>query len=136
VRNRRLLTGTVSQRGSVAVETVFAVVFVMLLLVSVVEVAFALYARNILMASAHEGVRAVVERGAEDADASTIAREVVEQSVGGLVDSFRVGVRERISESRSEVTVTVLGRIRAFGPIPLPIEVTGQATAARDPLTQ
>ena len=61
------------QSGTAAVESIFAMVFIIVLLLGVVQVAFVLYARNVVAASAHEGARAIVERGSRSDDAASVA---------------------------------------------------------------
>jgi Flp pilus assembly protein TadG len=107
-------------------------VFIVVLLLGVVEVAFVLYARNVVASAAHEGARAVVERGAGATDAQSIARRTVHGSAGGLVDDLRVGVDIQSGQDADRVTVVVSGRVKSFGPVPLPVTVTSAASSARE----
>ena len=111
-------------------------VFVVVLLLGVVEVAFVLYARNVVAASAHEGVRAVVERGAVAGDAETIARRTVRDSARDLVDDLNVGVDLLGGVGTEQVTVVVSGRVKSFGPVPLPIIVRSTASSSREAVEQ
>ena len=120
------------ESGAAAIESIFAMVFVMVLLLGVVEVAFVLYARNVVAASAHEGVRAVVERGAVAGDAEMIVRRTVRDSAGGLVNDLNVGLDLRPDGETEQVIVVVSGRVKSFGPVPLPITVTSTASSARE----
>jgi Flp pilus assembly protein TadG len=120
------------ESGAAAVESIFAMVFVIVLLLGVVEVAFLLYARNVVAASAHEGVRAVVERGAGAADAELIAGRTVRESAGSLVTELQVGVVLRSSEDLERITVVVSGRVKPFGPVPLPVTMTTSASSTRE----
>ena len=120
------------QSGAAAVESVFAMVFVIVLLLGVIEVAFVLYARNVVAASAHEGVRAVVERGAAPADAQSIAGRTVRESAGGLVNDLHVVVDVQPGGELERVTVVVTGRVKSFGPVPFPVSVRSSASSTRE----
>ena len=124
------------QSGAAAVESIFAMVLVVVLLLGVVEVAFVLYARNVVAASAHEGVRSVIERGAEAGDAERIARRTVRDSAGGLVGDLNVGVEFLPGAGTEQVTVVVSGRVKPFGPVPLPITVRSTASSSRAAVEQ
>ena len=124
------------QSGAAAVESIFAMVFVIVLLLGVVEVAFVLYARNVVAASAHEGVRAIVERGATAGDAESMARRTVRDSASGLVNDLNIGVDLRSSGELERVTVVVEGRVKTFGPVPFPITVTSSASSTREAVAQ
>ena len=119
------------QSGTAAVESIFAMVFIIVLLLGVVQVAFVLYARNVVAASAHEGARAIVERGSRSDDAASVALATVRGSAGGLVDDLRVGV-DLQGENAGAVTVVVSGRVKSFGPVPFPIPLTSTATSTRE----
>jgi Flp pilus assembly protein TadG len=130
VRGDRLLTGR-TERGSAPVETVFAIVFFMILVLSVIEIAFALYGRNVMAAAAHEGARAAIELGRTPSDAVQIASETVARSAGGLIEDLHVDVTTRTAGDRTVVRVHVTGTVRALGPIPVPLPVSVTATATR-----
>jgi Flp pilus assembly protein TadG len=116
------------QLGSAAVESVFSIALLMLMVLGVVEIAFTLYARNVVAASAHEGARAAIERGRTDAEARAVAEDTVRQSAGGLIDDLAVGVDTRADGDRSVVSVVVTGTVRPFGPVPLPVRLRSQST--------
>jgi Flp pilus assembly protein TadG len=120
--------GKPSQSGSAAVESVFSIALLMLMVLGVVEIAFTLYARNVVAASAHEGARAAIERGRTAAEARALAEDTVRQSAGGLIDDLAVGVDTRAAGDHSVVNVVVTGTVRPFGPVPLPVRVRSQAT--------
>ncbi|MEA2446535.1 MAG: hypothetical protein QOK47_172 [Actinomycetota bacterium] len=131
MRQHRLLR---SAQGSAPVETVFALTFVLLLVLGVIEVAFALYGRNVVMASAHEGARAAVEYGRSSEEAEAIARDTVRRAAGSLVDDLQVSVSIGDQLGVSTVQVRVQGTVDAFGPVPFPMSVDSVATAAREGL--
>jgi hypothetical protein len=110
---------------------VVAIVFLMLLTVGAIEVAFVLYGRNVLAASAHEGARAAVELGRAPSEAVAIANNTVRSSIGGLVRELDVSVTTLGVSGRSTVKVSVSGTLKPFGPIPIPIRFSSSATAAR-----
>lgn len=125
MRSDRLLS---DERGTAAVESVFAVVMLLTLTLGAVQVAFALYARNVVASAAHEGARAVVERGAVTGDAQLVAATVVGRSAGGLVRNLDVDV----SSSGNVVRVHVRGTTAPFGPVPLSIPLRATATSFVD----
>ncbi len=96
------------------------------------QVAFALYARNVLASAAHEGVRAVVERGAAEGDAQAVAAAVVERAAGGLVERLRVDVTSAPRGSRTIFTVQVRGKTAPFGPVPVTLPLVATATSATE----
>ncbi len=129
MRTDRLLNG---ERGSAPVESIFAIVMLVVLTLGALQVAFALYARNVLASAAHEGVRAVVERGAVAGDAQTVAAAVVERAAGGLVEDVGVIVSSDARGSRTIVRVHVRGRTSPFGPVPVTLPLSATATSARE----
>ena len=120
------------QRGSAPIETVFAVGILLFLALGTVQVAFALYARNVMAASAHEGARAAIELGRSPADAIAVARRTVVRSAGGLVEGLRVGVTIQSTGTDSVVRVRIRGWLKALGPVPLPLPVDAVATSTRN----
>jgi Flp pilus assembly protein TadG len=132
MRAHRLLSAP--ERGSATVESVFAIVILMLMTLGAVQVAFVLYARNIVASAAHEGVRAAVERGATGSDAGAVAGAVVERSAGGLVSDLRVDTAAVERSGSEQLTVRVRGTIPALGPVPVSFPVTATATSVRESL--
>jgi Flp pilus assembly protein TadG len=126
------LNGLGWQRGSAPVETVFAMAILLFLALGTVQVAFALYGRNAMAASAHEGARAAIEFGRSPADAIAVARRTVLRSAGGLVEGLRVGVTIQRIGADSVVRVHVSGWLKALGPVPLPLPVDAVATSTRN----
>jgi len=122
---------SLSERGSAPLETVFAIAFLLLLLLGAIEVVWALYGRNVLMSSAHEGARAALELGRSSSDAVTIATRSIEQSAGALVDELDVGVSTETLDGRSTVRVEVSGVLAPWGPVPMPLPVKTAATVSR-----
>lgn len=113
-------------------EASFAIVILMLIALGVIEVALALYGRNVLISSAHEGARAAIERGRDPQEANAIARRIVESAAGGLVEDLEVSIIQRRVGVRSVIRVNVSGVVNSFGPVPLPIPVSTNATATRE----
>jgi hypothetical protein len=111
-------------------DAVFGIVTLIFMVLAVIQVAFALYGRNVVAASAHEGARAAVELGRDVSDAQVIARRTVERATGRLVTSLDVNTTVVDSGDRSMVRVVVDGTLRPFGPVPFPIHVSSAATAA------
>jgi Flp pilus assembly protein TadG len=107
-------------------------VFLLVLVLGVIEIALALYGRNVLLSSAHEGARSAVELGRTPADAEHIAADTVRRSAGGLVENLAVGVAVREVGGRARASVRVSGVLKAFGPVPARIPVSAVAHASRD----
>ena len=126
MRPARLLT---NERGSAAVESVFAIVMLAMLTLGALQVAFALYARNVVASAAHEGARALVERGAQSQDGSSLAAAVVERAAGGLVKDLRVQVSSLPRGSETVVRVLVRGSTAPLGPVPISIPLRATATS-------
>ncbi len=122
---------SVTERGSAPLEAVFAIALLLVLVLGVIEVVWALYGRNVLMSSAHEGARAALELGRSSSDAVTIATRSIERSAGGLVDELDVGVWTQTLDGRSLVRVEVRAILAPWGPIPIPIPVKSAATVSR-----
>ena len=120
------------EQGSAPVEMTFAIILLMLLTLGVIQVAFTLYARNVVMASAHEGARAALERGRTQSEAAAIVREVVARATGRLIEDLTVDVAVRGSADRRFVSVRVRGLVTDFGPVPVPIALSSTATAHID----
>ena len=123
-----------AERGSATIESIFAIVILMLLTLGALQVAFVLYARNVVMSAAHEGVRVAVERGVPAGEAAPVVRSVVERSAGGLVSDVRVEAVATPLGSSETLGVRVSGTISAFGPIPVHLPVTATATSTRERL--
>jgi hypothetical protein len=121
-----------SERGSAPLEAVFAIVFLMVLVLGAIQVAFALYGRNVIAAAAHEGARAAIERGRSPTEATTIAREVVHRAAGRLVDDLNVRVAIDRSDEHTQLHVRVGGVLDLFGPVPLPLRISSVATASSE----
>ena len=137
MRKRRLLASAPparvqgTQAGSALLESIFALLLLLVLVLGAVQVAFVLYARNVVAASAHEGARAAVELGRNADDARTVASEVVRSSVGGLVEQMEVVVSVQTVGDLSVVRVRVTGRLKSFGVVPIRMPVGSVATSIR-----
>ena len=134
MRKPRLLGGTA--RGSAAVESIFAIVFILFLVLGVIEVAFALYGRNVLLSSAHEGARAAVEYGRSSTEAAAIAESTIERAAGSLVDELTVSVAVAEVAQVPTVRVRVQGIVEAFGPVPFRMPVDTTVSAVREGLPE
>lgn len=121
-----------NDRGSAPVETVFSIFFLMLLVLGTIEVALALYGRDVVAAAAHEGARSALELGANPDRVSRLARTTVRRASGDLVRDLKVQVTSRKVGAVAFVRVRVGGWLRLAGPVPLPIPVSATATVARD----
>jgi Flp pilus assembly protein TadG len=137
VRKRRLLAPEPparvqgAQAGSALLESIFALLLLLVLVLGAIQVAFVLYARNVVAAAAHEGARAAVELGRNADDARTVASEVVRSSAGGLVEQMEVAVSVQTVGDLSVVRVRVTGRLKSFGVVPVRIPVGSVATSVR-----
>ena len=141
VRKRRLLAPSRSARapqtlrdwaqGSAVLESIFALLLLLILVLGAIQVTFVLYARNVVAASAHEGARAAVELGRNANDARIVASDVVRSSAGGLVEQMQVAVSVQSVGDLSIVRVRVIGRLKSFGVVPVRIPVNSVATSIR-----
>ena len=127
-----MLSVFADERGSAPVESVLSIALLLLLTLGVMEVAFALYGRNVLISSAHEGARAAIELGRDPGDAAAVAERTVRLSAGGLVDELDVDVGVAQDGDSSLVVVRVTGLVEPWGPVPLPVPVSARATASRE----
>ncbi|MDP9225637.1 MAG: pilus assembly protein [Actinomycetota bacterium] len=119
-------------RGSAPVETVLSIVFLMILVLGTIEVALALYGRDVVAAAAHEGARSALELGRDPADASAVAQRTVRQASGRLVRDLVVTVQTRPAGNVSYVQVRVAGWLRPLGPVPVPVPVSAVATVVKE----
>lgn len=124
------------ERGSSTLESVFAIVLLMLLALGTMQVSFLLYARNVVRSSAHEAARVAIERGADDSEARTTAVRMVEGAVGGMVGDVHSHLERDHSMGRRSVVVVVRTVIRPAGPIPIqvPIRSTARLSGPSAPL--
>lgn len=123
------------QEGSASIEFVFCAMFACFLLFGVIEVAFAVYGRNVVASSAHEAARAAVELGGNGRDAEAIAHGTVARAAGNLVRGYEVNVASTSSGGRVVVQVQVTGHLDPPGPLPirLPIDVTATTQRETEP---
>lgn len=112
-------------------ESIAAMLLLLVLVLGTIEVAFLLYARNVVRASAHEGARTALELGRTPAEASLVAERTVRRAVGGMVKEMEVLTNTRSAEGSSFVSVSVQAEIRAFGPIPIPLRMDAVANVSR-----
>ncbi|MDP9068870.1 MAG: hypothetical protein M3N53_11080 [Actinomycetota bacterium] len=106
-----------------------SIALLMVLTVGTIQVALTLYGRNVVQASAHEGLRAMVERGAALQVGEIVATRTVQDSVGSLVQDLEVDVVSATAVDGRRVLVRVTARLRSLGPLPLSIPVTSAAQA-------
>jgi Flp pilus assembly protein TadG len=122
----------VNQRGSAPVETVFSILFLMLLVLGTIEVALTLYGGDVVAAAAHEGARAALELNRDPASAGEVARRTVRQSSGMLVRDLSIEVIPRTIGTTAYVRVQVAGWLRLAGPVPIAIPVAATATVSKE----
>lgn len=122
------------ERGSAVVQFPIAVLLLLVLTLGIVQVSFALYARNVLAASAHEGARAAAENGRSLGDARIIATEVVRRATGKMAQRLdvQVGSTSTVGGGAS-VNVLVRAAVRPWGivPVSIPIVVEAEVTNPR-----
>jgi Flp pilus assembly protein TadG len=121
-----------NQRGSAPLEAIFSIALLLVLVFGLIQVAFVLYGRNVVMSSAHEGARAAVELGGSTAEAAAVATSTVRSATGDLVEGLDVDVAVTRTEERAVVSVSVSGSLDAFGPVPVTVPVSVSATSVRD----
>ena len=129
LRRHRLLSET--ERGSALVESIFAIVFLMVLSLGVAQLALTLYGRNVVIASAHEGARAAMELGRSEREAESIALRTTRSATGSLVRDLTIEVNTEAVHDGDRITVRLSGRLAAIGPVPIQVPVEAQATSLR-----
>jgi hypothetical protein len=117
------------ERGAAPVEAVFGIIMLLALVLGTIEVAFALYARNVVAASAHEAARTAVELGRSPDEVQLVAQRTIERAAGGLIDDFTIRTEYDESNARS-VRIVVSGYLEPFGPVPIPLTFRTTASAA------
>lgn len=124
-----------SQDGSTIVESVIAIVFLLTLLLGTIQVVFTLYSRNVVRAAAQEGARAAIDRRAADGSATVAARNAVARAAGGLLEQVEVSLERGPAPGGEVVSVTLVGRLRPVGPVPvhLPVRAVAHSVAVADP---
>lgn len=108
--------------------------FIVFIVLGSIEVAFALYARNVVASAAHEGARAAIEVNRSLGDAAEIAQRTVARAAGGLVSELAVHTDITTSpEGIGRSNVTVRAELRVLGPIPvtIPVRLTARASGQR-----
>ena len=135
MRKRRLLIAR-SDDGSAVIESIFGIFFILLLSLGAVQVALALYARNVVLAAVHEGARAAVELGTSETSANVVARRVVQESAGGLVRDLSVRVERRVIGDSYSFDVHATGALVAPGPFPIEIPMNVRTSALREVLDE
>jgi hypothetical protein len=121
----------VPERGSALVESIFGIVFLMILSLGVAQLALTLYGRNVVIASAHEGARAATELGRNSEEAEAIALRTTRSATGSLVDDLEIEVVTEPVGDDDLITVRLQGRLAAVGPIPITIPVETRASSVR-----
>lgn len=121
-----------SQRGAAPLDAVVAIGLLMILSLGAIQVALTVYAHNAVSASAYEGARVAAEIGTSMSDAHEVAAQMVQTSVGGMVEDARISVSTTRTPEGELVRVAVIGRQRAFGPIPVRLPVSAEATSLRE----
>jgi hypothetical protein len=129
LRRHRLLR--IQERGSALVESIFAIVFLMMLSLGVAQLALTLYGRNVVLASAHEGARAATELGRSEQEAEAIALRTTRSATGSLVDDLEIDVHTEPVGDDARITVRLKGRLAAIGPVPISVPVEAQASSLR-----
>jgi hypothetical protein len=122
------------ERGNAVIEFPVAVLFLLLLVLGTFQIAFSLYARNVVAASAHEGARAYAEIGRNADGAEAVVTRVVRRAVGGIVDGLAVRLRiDEASGTRSAV-VEVTGSVKPWGVVPVGIPLQARAVVTNEAL--
>ncbi|MQB00426.1 MAG: hypothetical protein GEU78_09070 [Actinobacteria bacterium] len=124
------------EAGSAPVESIFAIVFLMVLSLGTIQVSLALYGRNLIASAAHEAARAGIERGTSTSEAEKVAVSIVDTAAGPLVRGLDVQVDADADERVRAVRVRITGTIDVLGPLPVPIPVDARADATTEALVE
>jgi len=122
----------IDEAGSAVVESLSAVLFVLVLVLGTIQVALSLYARNVVMSAVHDGARAAAEARSSDLLAVTAARATISRSAGSLVEDLHVIATTDVVQDRYVARVTASGRLAVLGPVPIAIPVKFQASTVRE----
>lgn len=124
-----------NERGSALIGSVAATVLILTLTLGVIQIVFTLYARNVIHASAYEGVRVAIELGASDGAAVDAASDFVTKSAGRLIDDLQVTVGRQETGGRVLVVLIASGSIRPVGllPVHLPVRVIARSLVPEVP---
>lgn len=120
------------EMGSAPVESIFAVILLMVLALGTIQVGLALYGRNVVSSAAHEAARAGIELGTTRSEAESIAASMVKTAGGRLVRGLEVRVDAQEDERVRTVRVRIVGTIDVIGPLPLPVPVDARASATTE----
>jgi Flp pilus assembly protein TadG len=132
MRRDGLLKLHTNEHGSAIVQSIFAIVLLMTLVLGVLQISLSLYARNALSSAAHEGARRALELGASAEEARALVARTVESSTGGLVHDLDVATNVTSSGRNSIVQVRVTGTAPPLGPVPVTMNIDARASASRE----
>ena len=121
-----------NERGSAPVDIVFAILFLLVLGLGVMQVALTLYGRNTLISATHESARAAVELARSQDEIEAIAEQHARGAAGGLIKDMSIDATVSTDGPRTSVIVSVQAKVRAFGPLPVSIPIRTQAAAHVD----
>lgn len=120
-----------SETGSEVVSHALVQILVMILVSALLQLAFALYVRNVAVDAASEGARYQALRGATTAQTQHRVQALL---AGGLGSGQRtVTIRETQVAGRTQVTVQVSTTLPILGPWGVPQALTVEASAWRLP---
>jgi hypothetical protein len=108
----------------------------MVLAVGAVQVALALYGRNVVASTAHEAARAGVERGATASDAEDLAVSTATKAGGRLIRGLAVSAAAADRLRTRTVEVRITGTIDVLGPLPIPVPVDVTARASTESIVE
>lgn len=134
MRRHRLLSRCRAERGTLVLQSIPAIVLVLVAGLGTVQAALVLYGSNVVRASAHEAARSAIELGATRSEARHVSAAIVERSAGRIVDDLEVAIAMERRGDHRVVTVVVTGHVGAVGPIPVTIPVRAGSTAIKEPL--
>jgi Flp pilus assembly protein TadG len=120
------------ERGSAVVQSIFAIAFLMILVMGVLQIAVSVYAKNAITSAAHEGARRALELGASTDEARALVAETIKGSTGALVKDLTVATEVGTLEERTIVQVRVTGTVRPLGPVPVPMRIDARASTSRE----
>ena len=126
-----MLSQRPNEVGSAAVEATFALVITLVFVLGVIEVALALYARNVVLSAAHESARAAIEVGSDPATASVVAERTVRRATGRLIRGLDIRVSLRELAGSRMALVRLSATVVPPGPLPFPFTVNAIGRAAQ-----
>ena len=121
-----------AENGSALVESLVVSLLVAFLVLSLMQVAYAMHVRSTMMSIAGEGARRVALVDATPAEGQVRINSLMEETLSGL-SKPDVTIKPDINAGERIITVTVRGKLPIIGPWGIPGALTVKASAYAEP---